>query len=271
VAEKSTTETGADQGSSDSQDESLLEDQQQPTADEQTDAGNDASDGSNDGRQDDDTTQEDEANENKLAKYAKGQGIDDISDLSERELKLLKAGLHGQQDFSAGRQEQSQEARKAIEDVYSPSGDDDDDYDADAARDQRLALVEAKADLMDFYAANPEAREYDAEMGKVLVKEVEKYGQVAGQILSQNKDRLLREARALKGDNSVEAAREAGRRDERTLLRKRQEGSAQGADASDTHKTAPKITRDWVQHDYDPSNPEHQQMLDEAIAAGDLY
>lgn len=271
MATDSTTETGADQSSSDIDNESLLDNQQQQSAEEQQDTGSSDSQSQDSGSASDDTSNGNSGSDDDddgLAKFAKGQGIDDISTLTDRERQLLKVARDNQRDFHEKRVKESDEARKAVEEVHQ--ADETDEYDDPVLA--RVASIEAKADLMDFYQAHPEARDYDAEMGQILLQEAERYGKPAARVLAQNKERLLREAKSLRGDNDADAAREAGRREEREILRKRQEGSADTGAASDRSQTSnSKVTSDWVANEYDPTNPKHIAMLDEALAAGDLY
>lgn len=274
MADNSTTETGADQHSSGSQDESLLDNQQEQSADEQQGTGSsdtqsqDSGHSDDDGRQDD-TTQEsdDSSNDDDLKKFAKAQGFDP-DNLSDGERRALKLARDNQRAFHTERQNQSNETKDVIEKIHQPD-EDNDDFETRLLKE--FSQLKAQQKLNEFYTQNPDARDYDKEMALVLAEEDKTYGSEAAQRLAQNMPRLLREAKASRGDGSAEAAREAGRREERERIRHSQEGSAEGGSASHTQQTSGKLTREWVQNEYDASNPEHRQMLDDALARGELY
>jgi hypothetical protein len=279
--DKSPTDNGNDQSSSDSRnDESLLDNgQQNQSADEQsqgTDSGEQSQDSStsqDDERQNDSTRDGSSTDDDGLAKFAKAQGIEDLDELSERELRLLKVARDNQKSARKGNGNK-QELDKAVSDAFDPSQvvDEDADDDVNEARIARMETAQVKAELkLDrFYRENPDAEEYEAEMAEALQNEIKQYGAQAGQVLAQNLPRLLREAKAIRGDgHDADAAREAGRREEREALRRKQEGAADTASASTpTRGGTSKVTRKWIAETYDPSNEDHRKMLDEAMAKG---
>lgn len=201
---------------------------------------------------------EDEA----LAKFAKSQGIDDLSELSKRERSLLKAAHDNR--VAARSKKPSREMEKEVQEAYTSSDD------SDTIR--RLNQLEAKQKLSDFFTENPEAKDYEKEMAEVLQEERTQFGDDAARSLAGNLPRLVREAKFRAGVYDSDAARESGRRDEREALRKRQEASADAPHASSSlANSTSKVTREWVETEYNPDNAEHVKMLDEAISRGDLY
>lgn len=282
--DKSPTDNGNDQSSSDSRnDESLLDNgQQHQSADEQsqgTDSGEQSQDSgtTQDERQDDSTRDGGSTDDDGLAKFAKAQGIEDVSELSERELRLLKVARDNQKTARKnGSKKDKEELTQTVNDLHDPAkavDEQEDDY-VNEIRQTRMEMAQIKANqrLNDFYRENPDAEDYAEEMKQALVNEVKTYGEDAGRVLSQNLPRLLREARALRGDgHDAEAAREAGRREEREELRRKQEASADSASASTPSRGGnTKVTRRWIADNYDPSNDEHRKMLDEAMARGPI-
>lgn len=281
MADKSPTDTGNDQSSGDIRDESLPEQGNDQSADEQQDTGSgdeQSQDSANEGSTEPvkkQTTQDDSSDDDDgLAKFAKAQGYDPDK-LTDGERKALKLARDNQKAFreASGSKEQLDEA---IDQVYDPraAGEDEgmDEYEKrDKERDMRIARIEAKSELDAYYRQDPDASKYAKEAGELLVEVAKEQGQQAAAVLARNKKYLFTLAKDRAGVFNTDAARETGRREERESLRKRQEGSADGAHATQPGASAtPKVTREWVENEYDPSNPEHRKMVDEAMAAGTL-
>lgn len=103
----------------------------------------------------------------KLQSFAKGQGIDNISELSERELKLLKVARDNQAEF----QRKSQKASE-LEKTFSQVSDQIAEQTAqqtgvDPAVLKRLQALEVNKAVSDFFGSHPEARQYEQDMIKV--------------------------------------------------------------------------------------------------------
>lgn len=276
MAQQSPTE-GDVQNSSDSQnDESLLDKDNNQSADEQQqdtgsdDNSSDSDSGSSSSNNDkDDQSSDDDG----FSKFAKSQGFDP-SDLTDRERKALKIAHDNVKAFRT--KEQKDELRKATEDINDPKDVRDNEELSDAEkreiqRDMEIAQLRAAQRTRDFYDSNPQAKEYDKEMGQLIKEEQEKHGTAAARYLAQDLERLYILAKARRGNDDSDAAREAGRREERELLRKRQEGSADSSHSTQPNAPKTKVTRDWLASEYDPKNAEHRKMVDEALARGDLY
>lgn len=260
---QSPTETGADQDSSDIRDESQLEENQQDQSADYDESGNssDEQEQSSEESQNESANDEKEEVDEALAKFAKSQGIEDLSELSKREKSLLKAAHDNR--VAARSKKPSREIQEEINQSFS--GDDSDTT-------RRLNQLEAKQKLSDFFIENPDAKDYEKEMAEVLQEERTQFGDDSARALAGNLPRLVREAKFRAGAYDSDAARESGRRDERESLRKRQEASADVGHASSSLQNAStKVTRDWIESSYDPTNPEHQKLVDDAISRGDLY
>lgn len=266
-----TTPTGDnDQDSSGITNEPLLEQEniEQSTAVEESND-TDQSESSDSASDTSSTTEEssDDNSEEDITAFAKSQGID-LDKATETEKKLLaqlkKNSREARQEVEA---KNGKKFDKTIDDL-SPTKD------AQGA-DAKVAILEARLAAKDakdaFWAENPDDRQYESKMSELLTEEKEKYGADAAWQLAQNLPRLLREAKFASGAYDSDAARDAGRREEREALRKKQEGGSDSAHATSQAPAAGKVDREWIENEYDPSNPEHQRALDEAMASGSLY
>lgn len=273
MADNTSTTEEVDQNSGGSQ-QPLPEPSQEPTADEQSND-TEASEKSQDSGQEDtsnepdssQTTQNDGSDDDEgLAKFAKSQGFDP-DNLTEGEKKALKIARDNQKAFHEERQHKSDELRRTEQELHKP------DENADELEEIKAnyATLKAQQDVNEFYNANPEAREYDKDMAKLVVEEAKKNGVEAARYLASDKQRLLILAKASRGDLDAETAREAGRKQEREELRRKQEASADLGGAQDSNpKPTQKVTREWINTSYDPKNPEHRKMVDEALANGTI-
>lgn len=106
----------------------------------------------------------------KLQSFAKGQGIEDVSQLSEREQKLLKIAYDNNAEYQRTRQKAS-ELEKSLTDTS-------DEYAEQIAYStgqdpellKRVQRVEVKEAVRDFFNAHPDARELEQDMIAELVK-----------------------------------------------------------------------------------------------------
>lgn len=279
-------ESLTDKGSVDTGSQSdLPENQNNPSADEQTDSVSSDTqepDQSENNQPEKTTGEEDSSSdEDGLAKFAKSQGFD-AENLTEGERKALKLAHDNQKAYRQSQQKKTEELNKAVTDVNSVTEDDLEDVDPQDARIARLEanqrVQEQKLRASAFYEANPEAREYDKEMGEVILEEVAKYtnpeeGKMAGRFLAKDLDRLLVLAKAKRGDLSPEQARKDGAREERERLRKTQEGSADSAHASQPSQRTKKVSAADIANMSDEEYIEFRDSgeLHEAINRGDLY
>lgn len=258
--------------------ESLPPENNQSTADDDKDAV--SSDDSQDADQDSKdepqegsprTEDDDSDAEDGLAKFAKSRGYD-FEELTDREKQLLKDVRENQKKARSKTADDLRDATKEANTVDDKQLEEVDEYEArEIQREARLAQLEANQKVTDFYNRNPEAKDYDTAMGKLITQEKEKHGETAARYLANDLDRLLVLAKASSGDNDSDVIRDKAKREERESLRKRQEGSADTSHATSRSTGNAKVTREWINEEYDPGNKEHVQMVDEAIARGDLY
>lgn len=268
MAETTTPTGGVDQDSSDIRDESLLENDNNDSAVEETqdtDNGDTSQSASTESSNEDESSDEDNSD---ISAFAKSQGYDP-NDLTERETKLLrqlkKQSVKARKEIDA---QGAQKLDKEITEISKPKAEDD----RLTVIEKRQALAEARETKQRFWDENPSDRQYESKMAEILTQEREERGDAAAAVLASNLPRLLREAKYASGEFDSDAARESGRRAEREDLRRKQEGGADGAHATNSSGGSDtKITKAWLESTYDPNNPEHRKMVDEAMARGELY
>lgn len=275
--ESTTNNGGSDQSSSDSRnDESLLDENQNPLADESDQGTRSSEEDSQEGDQSSDQSQYDDgatgsddgdSDADGLAKFAKSQGIEDYENLSDREKRLLKVAHDNQKAFHQKSQEKSDELRGAVDDVHTQ----DEESDEDPVLTE-LAQVRANQRVTDFYLRNPEAVEYDKDMSAIVKAEADKNGVQAARYLASNLDNLLILAKAKRGD-AAEMAREAGRKEERESIRKKQAASADSGQAQQPNRGGKKVSREDIlaMDDAEYDKLRKSGELDEMIARGELY
>lgn len=246
----------------DQADNSAVEDQEDTTSE------NDDSDqGSTDST---DNNGEDEPNkvDSSLKKFAKSQGFDP-ENLSEGEIKALKIAHNNQKAF---RKQTEQQNKGAVENNIKSI-----DKDSDMSDREYFEFRMQQRDMVDnvrnYWTENPEDQKYEAEAAAILAKEQEQYGDEAMFRLAGNMPRLMREAKFAAGAYDPSVVSEKARREERERLRKIQEGSADGMNATTTDKPSKSdVTSEWIKNEYDPDNPEHRKKMDEFTASrGKIY
>lgn len=108
--------------------------------------------------------------DDKLKSFAKGLGIEDISDLSERETKLLKVAKDNQAEYQRKAQESSElkktvsgDAQQAIADAVNTGTVDD----AQLALAQ-VAALKLENSVDKFFNSNPDAKQHETAMVKLI-------------------------------------------------------------------------------------------------------
>jgi hypothetical protein len=109
-------------------------------------------------------------NDDKLASFAKGQGIEDITELTPREKSLLKAAYDSKVEYTQKRQKASEMEKtmttmsdESAEQVAESTGQDPEVL-------KRLQRMEVKDSIRAFWDENPEARQYEQDMAKIAVE-----------------------------------------------------------------------------------------------------
>lgn len=182
-----------------------------------------------------------------LAKYAKSQGIDDISELSEREQRFLKIAHDNQKAF---REKGSQ---ASIADATKNLGGTD--------IESRLAQLESEK-LTDKFFSDGRDRSLETKMVEILNEKKEQYGKEYAMNLSRDLDALYGLAQVRAGASSVDA--EAIRREERESINRQMSATAPTSHATQGQRqTGGQIDENWIRNEYDPRNPEHRVLVDQ--------
>lgn len=154
--------------------------------------------------------------DDKLKSFAKGQGIDDVSQLTQREKSLLKSAYDSQAEFSrkrAGaklRESMDEQVDEYAEKQAAQTGQDPDVL-------KRLAATEVKLTVRDFFDANPDARDYE----QTMVDELKTRPHLAGDL-----EALYAVARSKNPDLLKSAG---GRKALETLASKQQAAAVNGS------------------------------------------
>ena len=182
-----------------------------------------------------------------LAKYAKSQGIDDISELSEREQRFLKIAHDNQKAF---REKGSQ---ASIADATKSLGGTD--------IESRLAQLESEKATDKFFSEGRD-RSLETKMVEILNEKKEQYGTDYAMNLSRDLDALYGLAQVSAGASSVDA--EAIRREERESINRQMSATAPTSHATQGQRqTGGQIDENWIRNEYDPRNPEHRVLVDQ--------
>ena len=199
-----------------------------------------------------------------LKRFAKSQGFDP-DNLTEGEVKALSIA-HKQVKETRKKLELENKGavEKAVNEVDKESDLPDREY-----FEFRLKQRDMVDNIRQYWAENPDDRQYEAEAIAILQAEKERYGDDAMLRLVENMPRLVREAKFAAGGFDTTKATEQGRKEERERLNKLQSGSADGAHAT-TVETPSKdeVNAEWVRNVYDPTNEEHRKKLDAFMASG---
>ena len=182
-----------------------------------------------------------------LAKFAKSQGVEDVSQLSDRELQFLKIAHDNQKAF---REKGSQ---ASIADATKNLGGTD--------VESRLAQLESEKAIDKFFSKNRD-RSLETKMVEILNEKKEQYGKEYAMNLSRDLDALYGLAQVRAGASSVDA--EAIRREERESINRQMSATAPTSHATQGQRqTGGQIDENWIRTEYDPRNPEHRVLVDQ--------
>ena len=182
-----------------------------------------------------------------LAKFAKSQGVEDVSQLSDRELQFLKIAHDNQKAF---REKGSQ---ASIADATKNLGGTD--------VESRLAQLEYEKTTDKFFSENRD-RSLETKMVEILNEKKEQYGKEYAMNLSRDLDALYGLAQVRAGASSVDA--EAIRREERESINRQMSATAPTSHATQGQRqTGGQIDENWIRNEYDPRNPEHRVLVDQ--------
>ena len=192
-----------------------------------------------------------------LAKFAKGQGINDLSELSEREISLLKMARDNKSAYDKTKQNQPKLEETSTQ--LATLGDDATDI-------QKLAAKVANMEYKEKKNAFMQGKDTSLEpvMARIVSEKRAEYGDDYARALLNDLSTLYSLASSQSVDTS--AAVEAARREERSSMNQSLTASAGGANATTSKPAAPiKVTSEWIRNEYNPNNPEHRALVDAAM------
>ena len=192
-----------------------------------------------------------------LAKFAKGQGINDLSELSEREISLLKMARDNKSAYDKTKQNQPKLEETSTQ--LATLGDDATDIQKLAAKVANMEYKEKKNTFM-------QGKDVSLEpvMARIVSEKRAEYGDDYARALLNDLSTLYSLASSQSVDTS--AAVEAARREERSSMNQSLTASAGGANATTSKPAAPiKVTSEWIRNEYNPNNPEHRALVDAAM------
>jgi hypothetical protein len=193
-----------------------------------------------------------------LASFAKGQGINDLSELSDRERSLLKMARDNKSAF-----DKTKSAQPKLEETsttLTELGDDATDVQKLAAKVANMEFTGKKATFLQGKDATLEPV-----MAQIVADKRKEFGDDYARALLNDLPTLYGLAQLSKPADTSAAA-EAARREERTSMNQSLTASAGGANATSSKPATPiKVTSDWIRNEYDPSNAEHRALVDAAM------
>lgn len=190
-----------------------------------------------------------------LAKFAKGQGINDLSELSEREISLLKMARDNKSALD--KTKQSQPKLEETSTGLATLGDEATDVQRLAAKVANIEFKENKAKFLEGKDATLEPV-----MAQIVADARTELGDDAARSLIGNLPFLYSLAEGRKPADTSAAVEEA-RREERSSMNQSLSAGASDAHATNSKPATPiKVTSEWIRNEYNPNNPEHVALVD---------
>ena len=190
-----------------------------------------------------------------LAKFAKGQGVNDLSELSERELSFLKMARDNKSAF-----DKTKKAQPKLEETstqLATLGDEATDIQKLAAK---VANMEFSANKTEFLKGKDVTLE--PVMAQLVAEARTELGDDAARGLINNLPYLYKLAQG-RSPIDTSAAIETAKQEERNSMNKTLTAGASDAHAiSSKPQTPVKVTADWIRNEYNPNNPEHRALVD---------
>ena len=193
-----------------------------------------------------------------LAKFAKGQGFD-FETASEDVKRALKIAHDNQKAF------RTRDTGKALVTATDPLAG------GDLAAEVNQMKYERTTEK--FFAGEGKDASLEPVMVEIVKEKAAELTPIMGEdaarlyafTLSRDLDTLYAMAQLKKGGSTAPVDVEAIRREERESINKQLSAGTADAHASQT-ETQPKqtVTREWIVNTYDPRNPEHIKIMQEA-------
>ena len=189
-----------------------------------------------------------------LAKFAKGQGINNIEELTERERSLLKMARDNKSALDKSRQ--SSKKLDESSDSLSKIGDDSTDVQKLSAK---IANIEFKEKKEAFFSNKD--KNIEPEMAKIVEEKQKQFGDDYARALLGDLDTLYQ--LAISSKNNTSKIVEQAKQEERETMNKNLSAGASDAHAIDSKPSAKiNVTKDWIINSYDSSNPEHRALVE---------
>lgn len=198
-----------------------------------------------------------------LAKFAKSQGYsdEDITSLSDREKKLLKIASDNQKAYRSN--QNAPKIADAVKGLTKPADDADDN---EKFRNEfNQFRYEQKASS---FWTNDRNKELEPTMVQILNEKKEQFGDEYARNLSNDLDTLYGMAQIKTGSTSGPIVDEDKiRQEERDSINRQLTSGAPQAHAVTQSTASTKIDSEWIENTYEPGNPEHVKMLQNAMQA----
>lgn len=193
-----------------------------------------------------------------LASFAKGQGINDLSELSDRERSLLKMARDNKSAYD--KTKQTQPKLEETSNQLAQLGDDATDVQKLAAKVANMEYSGKKATFMQGKDATLEPV-----MAQIVAEKRAEYGDDYARNLLNDLPTLYSLAQSQKPADTS-AAVEAARREERSSMNQSLTAGAGNAQATSSKpQTQIKVTSEWIRNEYNPNDPEHRALVDAAM------
>jgi hypothetical protein len=191
-----------------------------------------------------------------LAKFAKGQGINDLSELTERELSLLKMARDNKSAFDKSKQTQPKLDESSKE--LSKLGEDATVVEQLAAKVQAMEYGENKKA---FFSGKDVTLE--PVMAQIVATIRDSGDENYARKLVNDLPMLYSLAQIGRGSTDTTAAIEEAKKEERNSMNKSLAAGASDAHATNSKPATPiKVTSEWIRNEYNPNNPEHRALVD---------
>lgn len=187
-----------------------------------------------------------------LKEWAEKQGID-FDNPSPEETRKLAKRLRDTQGKLHDTSVQASELKKQI---GQPNEDDEDDG------EQEALMSEMR--LLNFYASNPEARQYDPEMAQIYAGYLES-DPIFADHLRRNIGTLFNLAKAESAAKDNVAARQQGGKDALKSAERKQASSAPDTNATKSDATSNKLTADKIA-EWTSNRDTYEQHREEILA-----
>ncbi len=193
-----------------------------------------------------------------LAQFAKGQGINDLSELTDRERSLLKMARDNKSALDKTKQNQPKLDETSTD--LSKLGEGADDV---AQLKAKVANMELTSKKTNFFQGKDATLE--PVMAQIVAEKRQEFGDDYARSLLNDLPTLYGLAQ-LQKPVDTSAAAQAAREEERNSMNQSLAASGADAHATNSAPTAPvKVTDDWIENVYDSTNPEHRALLDAAL------